>query len=100
MLIATVSAQKSEIYANDLEAFNKAILLYNNKQYLSAKIIFEKVKLEKHSKEVQSDCAFYSSVCAIKLNQSNADLLMENFISENPTSAKLNIAYLEIAQHR
>lgn len=99
MLITTVSAQKSEIYANDLEAFNKAILLYNNKQYLSAKIIFEKVKLEKHSKEVQSDCAFYSSVCAIKLNQSNADLLMENFISENPTSAKLNMAYLEIAQY-
>ena len=99
MLITTVFSQKSEIYTNDLEAFNQAISLYNNKQYLSAQIIFEKVKLETHGQEIQSDCAFYSSVCAIKLNQSNADLLMENFISDYPTSTKLNIAYLQIAQH-
>ena len=36
---------------------------------------------------------------AIKLNQSNSDVLMENFILDNPTSAKLNIAYIEISQH-
>jgi len=99
MLITTVSAQKSEIYTNDLEAFNQAISLYNNKQYLSAQIIFEKVKLQNLGQDVQSDCAFYNAVCAIKLNQSNSDLLMENFISDYPTSAKLNIAYLEIAVH-
>ena len=99
MLITTVSAQKSEIYTNDLEAFNQAISLYKNKQYLSAQIIFEKVKLETLGQEVKADCAFYSAFCAIKLNQSNADLLMENFISDYPTSPKLNIAYLEIAQH-
>ena len=99
MIITTVSAQKSEIYTNDLEAYNQAISLYNNKQYLSAQIIFEKVKWENHKQEVQSDCAFYNAMCAIKLNQSNSDVLMENFILDNPTSAKLNIAFIEIAQH-
>ena len=99
MIITTVSAQKSEIYTNDLEAYYQAISLYNNKQYLSAQIIFEKVKWENHGQEVQSDCAFYNAMCAIKLNQSNSDVLMENFILDNPTSAKLNIAYIEIAQH-
>jgi len=97
--ISTVFAQKSEIFTNDLEAYNQAISLYNNKQYLSAKIIFEKVKLENHGQEVQSDCAFYSAICAIKLNQANSDVLMEDFISDYPTSAKLNIAYIEIAKH-
>ena len=43
VIITTVSAQKSEIYTNDLEAYNKALLLYNNGQYLSAQIIFNKV---------------------------------------------------------
>jgi tetratricopeptide (TPR) repeat protein len=99
MIITTVCAQKSEIYTNDLEAYNQAISLYNNKQYLSAQIIFEKVKWENHGQEVQSDCAFYNAMCAIKLNQSNSDVLMENFILENPTSSKLNIASIEIAQH-
>ncbi|NBW27171.1 MAG: hypothetical protein EBR38_01190 [Flavobacteriaceae bacterium] len=97
--ITTVFAQKSEIYTNNLESYNQAISLYQNKQYLSAQIIFKKVKLQKHEPEVQSDCAFYYAMCAIKLKQSNSDLLMENFILDNPTSAKLNIAYFEIAQH-
>ena len=99
LIITKVSAQKSEIHTNDLEAYNRALSLFNNKQYLSAQIIFEKIKLENHGQEVQADCAFYNAICAIKLNQSNADVLMENFISDNPTSAKLNIAYIEIAQH-
>ncbi|MCF8320627.1 MAG: tetratricopeptide repeat protein [Flavobacterium sp.] len=99
IFITTVSAQKSEIYTNDLEAFNQAISLYKSKQYLSAQIIFEKVKLEQLGQEILSDCAFYSAICAIKLNQSNSDVLVENFISDYPTSPKLNIAYLEIAQH-
>jgi tetratricopeptide (TPR) repeat protein len=99
MIITSVSAQKSELYNNDLEAFNKGIFLFNNKQYLSAQIIFEKVKWENHEQEVQSDCAFYNAMCAIKLNQSNSDVLMENFIFDHPTSTKLNIAYIEIAKY-
>ena len=95
--IATVSAQKSAIYTNDLEAYNKALSLYNNGQYLSAQIIFNAVKSENNSSEVQSDCAYYSANCAIHLNQSNADAMMENFLSDYPTSTKRNQAYIEVA---
>jgi tetratricopeptide (TPR) repeat protein len=99
IIVTTVSAQKSEIYTNNLVDFNQAISLFNNKQYLSAQIIFEKVKLENLGQEVQSDCTFYSASCAIKLNQSNSDLLMQNFITDYPTSTKRNIAFIEIAGH-
>ncbi len=99
IIVTTVSAQKSEIYTNNLVDFNQAISLFNNKQYLSAQIIFEKVKLENLGQEVQSDCTFYSAICAIKLNQSNSDLLMQNFITDYPTSTKRNIAFIEIAGH-
>ena len=97
--ITTVSAQKSAIYTHDLEAFNNALSLYNNGQYLSAQIIFDKVKLENKSSEVQSDCAYYSANCAIRLSQSNADSLMENFVSDYPTSTKRNEAYIEVAEY-
>ena len=99
IIVTTVSAQKSEIYTNNLVDFNQAISLFNNKQYLSAQIIFEKVKLENLGQEVQSDCTFYSAICAIKLNHSNSDLLMQNFITDYPTSTKRNIAFIEIAGH-
>ncbi|MES2543615.1 MAG: tetratricopeptide repeat protein [Bacteroidota bacterium] len=95
--ITTISAQKSEIYTNDLAEFNKAVSLYNEGQYQSAQIIFDNVKSENKNTEVQSDCAYYSATCAIRLGQANANDLMQNFVSDFPTSTKRNQAYIEIA---
>ncbi|MGK0295797.1 MAG: tetratricopeptide (TPR) repeat protein [Ulvibacter sp.] len=95
----TASAQKSTIYTHDLADFNKALSLFNDMQYASAKIIFEKVKLETSDEELKSDCAYYDANCAIRLNQVNADVLMENFVSDYPTSAKSNQAFIEVAHY-
>ncbi len=90
-------SQKSAIYSNDLEEFNRAVLLFKNQQYQSALIIFDKVKDENKNQNIQSDCAYYVAVCAIHLNQSNADDLMENFVKDYATSPKQNQAYQEVA---
>ncbi|RXR32109.1 tetratricopeptide repeat protein [Flavobacterium piscinae] len=92
-------AQKTEIYTHDLKEYNRAIELYKEKQYQSAQIIFKKVSEEKASDEVQSDCAYYIANCAIRLNQPNADLLMEKFVADYPTSSKHNQAYIEVAHY-
>jgi tetratricopeptide (TPR) repeat protein len=95
----TASAQKSTIYTHDLADFNKAVALFNDMQYASAQIIFEKVKLETNDEELKSDCAYYDANCAIRLNRANADILMENFVSDYPTSAKSNQAFIEVAHY-
>ncbi|EIA08984.1 tetratricopeptide repeat protein [Flavobacterium frigoris] len=95
----TISAQKSTIYTHDLADFNKALSLFNDMQYASAQIIFEKVKLETTDEELKSDCAYYDANCAIRLNRANADVLMENFVSDYPTSAKSNQAFIEVAHY-
>ena len=94
---APISAQKSTIYTHDLKDFNTALTLYNDKQYTSAKLIFEKVKETATTEEIQSDCAYYAANCAIRTNQSNADELMEHFVADYPTSVKQNQAYVEVA---
>ncbi|PTT01760.1 hypothetical protein DBR27_11735 [Flavobacterium sp. HMWF030] len=94
----TVSAQKSAIYTYDLKDFDKALALYNDKQYASAQLIFEHVKNEAKTEEVQSDCAYYIANCAIRTNKANADALMEKFVNDYPTSTKQNQAYIEVAQ--
>ncbi|WNM18743.1 tetratricopeptide repeat protein [Flavobacterium capsici] len=96
--ISQLSAQQSEIYTNNLSEFDKAIELFKNKQYQSAQIIFEKVKQENKNIDTQADCAYYIATCAIRLNQSNADEMMEKFVSDYPTSSKQNQAYKEVAQ--
>ncbi|MFH7002308.1 tetratricopeptide repeat protein [Flavobacterium bizetiae] len=94
-----VSAQKSAIYTYDLKEFDKALALYNDKQYASAQLIFEHVKNNATTEEVQSDCAYYIANCAIRTNKANADALMEKFVTDYPTSTKQNQAYIEVAQY-
>ena len=93
------NAQKTEIYTNDLKEYNRAVELYKEKQYQSAQIIFKNVKEQITNYEVQSDCAYYIANCAIRLDQPNADLLMEQFVTNYPTSSKHNQAFIEVAHY-
>jgi len=94
-----VSAQKSTIYTYDLRDFDKALSLYNDKQYASAQIIFENVKAVATNEELLSDCSYYIANCAIRTDQENADELMERFVTDFPTSTKQNQAYIEVAHY-
>lgn len=96
--VTTVFSQQSEVYTNALVDYNEALTLFKNKQYLSAQIIFDKVK-QQENPESESDCTFYSAVCAIRLNQDNADIAMESFLKKYPTSTKQNIAYVDLATY-
>lgn len=95
----SISAQKSAIYTHDSKDFDKALLLYNDNQYASAQLIFEKVKSAAANEELISDCSFYIANCAIRTNQSGADVLMERFVTDYPTSRKQNQAYIGVAQY-
>ena len=97
--IPKVSGQQSAIYTNNLSEFDNAISLFKDKQYQSAQILFDKVKHENAAQDVQAECAYYIGICAIHLNQNNADELMEKFVVDYPTSSKQNQAYIEVAQY-
>lgn len=92
------NAQKTEIYTHELKDFQRAVELYNDQQFYSAQVLFNKVKEQAPSHEVEADCAYYIATCALRLDQNNGDVLMENFIENYPTSAKHNQAYIEVAQ--
>ena len=97
--ISEVSGQQSAIYTNNLSEFDNAISLFKDKQYQSSQILFDKVKHENAAQDVQAECAYYIGICAIHLNQNNADELMEKFVVDYPTSSKQNQAYIEVAQY-
>lgn len=99
MIFTAVNAQKSEIYNQQFSDYEKAISLYNDKQYLSAQILFDKVKQDNKNEEVQADCSYYIAFCAIKLEQNNADQLMEDFVADYPTSTKQNQAFIGVSQY-
>jgi len=92
-------AQKSAIYTNDLQDYQKALTLYNNKQYKAAQSLFDDIKFNTNDVTIQSDCAYYIANCAVRLNQNNADDLITDFVDEYPTSTKRNTAFLDVADY-
>ncbi|RZS91885.1 tetratricopeptide repeat protein [Aquimarina brevivitae] len=96
---STLFAQQSAIYTNDLVTYNKALELYNNKQFLAAQRLFDFVRDEVSDENIKADCSYYIANCAVWLNQKNADQLMEDFVTQYPTSIKKNAAYLDVANY-
>jgi tetratricopeptide (TPR) repeat protein len=101
LLCVTLStfAQRTAIYTNDLVDYNKAIELYNNNQFLAAQSLFTTVKESTSEVTIEGDCAYYIANCAVRLNQQDADQLMEEFVEEYPTSIKRNDAYINVANY-
>lgn len=92
-------AQQSATYTSNLVEYQKALSLYNNQQYLAAQSLFGSVKKDSKEAVLLSDCAYYIANCAVRLNQQNADQLVEDFVKDYPTSTKRNTAYVDVADY-
>jgi TolA-binding protein len=92
-------SQQTAAFTNDLVEFNKAVELYNNNQYLAAQSLFGEIKETAKQETVKSDCSYYIANCAVRLNQQDADQLMESFVTDYPTSIKRNSAFINVANY-
>ncbi|MEE2802241.1 MAG: tetratricopeptide repeat protein [Bacteroidota bacterium] len=94
-----LQAQQSKIYIDDLAMYNQALDLYDENQYLAAQRLFEKVSREVDDESIQSNAAYYIANCAVRLNQKNADQLIEQFVEKYPTNPKKNNAIIDVADY-
>ncbi len=94
-----VFAQQSAVYTNDLVDFQKALSLYNNQQYQAAQSLFTEIRKSAEKDGLKGDCTYYIANCAVRLNQQNADQLINDFVEEYPTSTKRNTAFVDVADY-
>ena len=92
-------AQQTKIYTHNSVAFLKAVSLYKSSQYLASQSLFQKIKAQTHNEDILADCSYYIANCAVRLNQMNADELMERFVEEYPTSIKRNEAFKDVGDY-
>jgi len=97
--ITSLYSQESIIYTYPLKDFDKALSLYEDKQYASAQIIFKSVKDAATTEGLQSDCAYYIANCAIRTDQENAEELINRFVEDYPSSRKQNQAFIDVAYY-
>ena len=97
---ATNFAQKSDIYTNSLKEYNHALELYNNRDFVASKHIFNKLKNQfDNSSELKANCEYFEAFCAIQLGDQTGDEMMRNFVERYPTSTKQNTAFLEVGDY-
>lgn len=92
-----VQAQQSYVYTQENKDFYEAVKLYNEQQYAVAQMLFDRIKLNNASDEIQSESAYYSANCAIRLGQEGAEQRINQFIYEYPTSAKQSQAFIDVS---
>jgi len=96
----SISAQQTTIYTNALADYNHAVELYQNKAYLAAQEKFIDLKPQfDNSDELKANCDYYIANSAIRLEQPNADELMQVFVEKYPTSTKHNRASIDVADY-
>jgi len=98
-ILLSSHAQQSEAYTNHLVDYQKALTLYNNSQYQAAQSLFKELKKTADNDEIIAGCDYYVANCAVRLNQQNADKLIEDFVENHPTSTKRNSAFLDVADY-
>ncbi|HMC00529.1 MAG TPA: tetratricopeptide repeat protein [Flavobacteriaceae bacterium] len=91
--------QQTAAYTSDLVDYQKALSLYNNQQYLAAQSLFYQVKKTAKEEVLKSDCTYHIANCAVRLNQQNADRLVEDFVKDYPTSTKRNTAFVDVGDY-
>ena len=92
-------AQKSATYTSSSVDYQKALSLYNSKQYLAAQSLFDNIEDHATDEVLKSDCAYYIANCAVRLNQQNADDLIQRFVVDYPTSTKRNTAFIDVGDY-
>ena len=92
-------SQESAIYSHETFRYNSALSLYNTQQFQSAQLIFQSVKSTTSDFFLKSNATYYIANCAVRLNQPNAEFLVESFVRDYPSSNKRNSAYFEIANY-
>jgi len=97
--IASLYSQQSIINTYPLKDFDKALSLYEDKQYTSAQIIFKQVKETATTQGLEADCAYYIANCAIRTDQDNAEELINRFVEDYPASRKQNQAFIDVAYY-
>ncbi len=93
----TVFSQTTAVYHSPTETFQQGEALFAKQQYLQAQLKFQAFTkaqstfLGANKMQVQlADAAYYNAVCALYLNQSDAEYLLKEFLNQYPNTTRIN----------
>lgn len=96
----TAFSQQSEIDINLTADYNHAVKLFNSKAYAAAQKSFAEISDNADDRmRIKADADYYDAMCAIRLNQTDADKKVIDFVENHPNSNKKNKAYFNVGNY-
>ncbi|HLW15582.1 MAG TPA: hypothetical protein VKX30_08810, partial [Flavobacteriaceae bacterium] len=74
---AIAFGQHTEELNSDISRYQDAVELFDKNQYQAAQMRFKSLKETTDNQTIEADCAYYIAYSAVRLQQPNADRLME-----------------------
>lgn len=100
ILSASAYSQQSEIDINLTADYNHAVKLFNSKAYAAAQKTFIEVSENADNRmRLKADADYFDAMCAIRLNQTDADKKVLNFVENHPNSNKKDKAYFNVGNY-
>ena len=100
LLSGIIWGQQSDIDVNIFNDYNHAVKLFNNKAYAAAQKNFVEVsKKLKDNTNLRAEADYYDAMCAIKLNQTDADKKVLGFVEKYPNSTKKDKAFFLVGNY-
>jgi tetratricopeptide (TPR) repeat protein len=100
-LSAFLSAQQTFYHTDEDRLYTKATELYQNGKYSAAQQLFDEYH-QLHNKEnsdLVSNSEYYSSLCAVKLFNNDAESRVLNFLNRNPENPQKNDIIYSLASY-
>ena len=93
-MTAQVVGQQTDYYTNTRQDFNRATVLFNQKAYGDAALIFRKFVDGNRavSEDIKEKSTLFLAICAAKEKQKEAEYLLLRFLKEYPESSRIQVA--------
>ena len=96
-----IKAQQTVYYQSISQDVQKAKELYLARNYISALNQFDQIVLKTgENSDVRAEAMFYKALCALKLDNGNAEVQIADFINQYPESSLRNRALFEQAVYQ
>ena len=93
-------AQKTMVYQPPESYYQDAIALFNKEQYGSAQHLFQQTidAIPDPYSNMRVNAEYYNAICAVELFNSNAEILLQDFISEHSESTHIKYIYFQLGK--
>ncbi len=82
--------------------FKLAVELFEDKKYGAARLAFDEILENRETLPdfKSSEAEYYRAMCALKLDNGNAEVLLEDYLRDNPQHTKTQKMYFHLANHQ